>query len=128
MRVLGLIPARGGSKGVPGKNIRSLGGKPLLQWTAEAALAARTLSKVVLSTDDDGIANVGRSCGLTVPFRRPTELAADDTPTLDVIRHAIGALDELHPAAPGVTARTTTTRGANCRRPSILCLDIRPAF
>jgi CMP-N,N'-diacetyllegionaminic acid synthase len=95
MRVLGLIPARGGSKGVPGKNIRSLGGKPLLQWTAEAALAARTLSKVVLSTDDDGIASVGRSCGLTVPFRRPTELAADDTATLDVIQHAIRALDEL---------------------------------
>jgi CMP-N,N'-diacetyllegionaminic acid synthase len=95
MRVLGLIPARGGSKGVPGKNIRSLGGKPLLQWTAEAALASRTLSKVVLSTEDDAIASVGRNCGLAVPFRRPIELAGDDTPTLDVIQHALHALDEL---------------------------------
>jgi CMP-N,N'-diacetyllegionaminic acid synthase len=95
MRVLGLIPARGGSKGVPRKNIRSLGGRPLLQWTAEAALASRTLSKVVLSTEDDAIASVGRDCGLTVPFRRPVELAEDDTPTLDVIQHAVRALDDL---------------------------------
>ncbi|MGI8402104.1 MAG: cytidylyltransferase domain-containing protein [Gemmatimonadaceae bacterium] len=95
MRVLGLIPARGGSKGIPRKNIRTLGGKPLLQWTAEAALASRTLTKVVLSTEDDAIAAVGRNCGLTVPFRRPIELAGDDTPTLDVIQHAIHALDEL---------------------------------
>jgi CMP-N-acetylneuraminic acid synthetase len=95
MRVLGLIPARSGSKGVPRKNTRLLGGKPLLQWTAEAALASRTLAKVVLSTEDDDTAAIGRRCGLAVPFRRPVELAADDTPTLDVVQHAIRALDEL---------------------------------
>ena len=95
MRVLGLIPARSGSKGVPRKNTRLLGGKPLLQWTAEAALASRTLAKVVLSTEDDDIAAIGRRCGLAVPFRRPVELAADDTPTLEVVQHAIRALDEL---------------------------------
>ena len=92
MRVLGLIPARGGSKGVPRKNVRPLGGKPLLQWTAEAALAAKSLARVVLSTEDEEIAAVGRRCGVDVPFMRPTELAADDTPTLPVVQHALGAL------------------------------------
>jgi CMP-N,N'-diacetyllegionaminic acid synthase len=93
MRVLGLITARGGSKGIPRKNVRFLGGKPLLQWTAEAALAARTLAWVVLSTEDDEIAAIGESCGLAVPFLRPKELAADDTPTLPVVQHSIRALE-----------------------------------
>lgn len=93
MRVLGLVPARGGSKGVPRKNIRVLGGKPLLAYTAEAALAAATLDRVVLSTDDEEIADVGRSCGLDVPFLRPASLARDDTPTLPVVQHALRALD-----------------------------------
>lgn len=98
MRVLGLIPARGGSKGIPGKNVRPLGGRPLLAWTAEAALAARRLSRVVLSTDDEGIAEVGRRCGLDVPFLRPAELARDDTPTLPVVRHALETLDDAFDA------------------------------
>lgn len=89
MFVLGLIPARGGSKGVPGKNIRLLCGKPLLQYTAEAALAAHLLSWVVLSTDSEEIAEVGESCGLEVPFLRPLELAEDHTPMLPVIQHAV---------------------------------------
>src|SRR5690242_9753178 len=89
LRVLGLIPARGGSKGVSRKNIRPLGGKPLLQWTAEAALAAQRLSGVVLSTDDPEIAEVGRTCGLQVPFLRPAPLARDDTPMLPVVQHAV---------------------------------------
>jgi len=92
MRVLGLIPARGGSKGIPRKNIRPLGGKPLLAWTAEAALAARRLARVILSTEDEEIAAVGRACGLDVPFLRPAELARDDTPTLPVVRHALETL------------------------------------
>ena len=89
MRVLGLIPARGGSKGIPHKNIRLLNGKPLLQYTAEAALQARSLSNVILTTDDEQIATVGRECGLMVPFMRPSHLAQDNTPTLPVIQHAI---------------------------------------
>jgi CMP-N-acetylneuraminic acid synthetase len=93
MRVLGLIPARGGSKGIPGKNVRLLGGKPLLAWTAEAALASRRLSRVVLSTDDEGIAEAGRRCGLEIPFLRPAELARDDTPTLPVVQHAVTELE-----------------------------------
>ena len=92
-RVLGVIPARGGSKGVPRKNIRLLAGKPLLQYTAEAALACRHLTRVVLTTDDQEIAALGRQCGLDVPFLRPPELARDDTPTLPVLQHAVRTLE-----------------------------------
>jgi CMP-N,N'-diacetyllegionaminic acid synthase len=91
--VLGLVPARGGSKGVPGKNTRLLAGRPLLAYTADAALASRVLDRIVLSTDDDQIAEAGRRAGLDVPFMRPPELAADETPMLPVIRHAVESLD-----------------------------------
>lgn len=93
MRVLGLITARGGSKGLPRKNIRLLCGKPLLEYTAECALAARHVSRVILSTDDAEIAEVGGRCGLEVPFMRPAELAADSTPTLPVIQHAVSWME-----------------------------------
>lgn len=91
-RVLGLVPARGSSKGIPRKNIRPLAGRPLLAYTAESALASHSLARVVLSTDDVEIAEVGRGLGLDVPFIRPAKLADDASPTLPVILHA---LDEL---------------------------------
>ncbi len=94
MRVLGLIPARGGSKGVPRKNIRLLNGKPLLAYTAESALQCKSLTRVILSTEDEEIAAVGKSCGLDVPFKRPIELAQDSTPSLNVVRHALQTLQE----------------------------------
>lgn len=94
MKVLGLIPARGGSKGVPQKNIRPLCGKPLLHYTAQSALASRRLSRVVLSTDDERIAKVGSDCGLEVPFLRPPALARDDTPMLPVVQHAVSFMEE----------------------------------
>jgi CMP-N,N'-diacetyllegionaminic acid synthase len=94
MRVLGVIPARGGSKGVPRKNIRMLAGKPLLAYTIECARAARSLERVILSTEDEEIAEVGRRWGVEVPFLRPVELAQDDTPTLPVIQHAVRFLEE----------------------------------
>jgi len=93
MRVLGLIPARGGSKGVPRKNIKLLAGKPLLAYTAEAALNSSRLSRVILSTDDEEIAAVGKSCGLEVPFLRPAELSADKSPTLPVVQHALNFVE-----------------------------------
>lgn len=93
LRVLGLIPARGGSKGIPGKNIALLSGKPLLAYTAEAAREAQRLASVILSTDDERIAEVGRKCGLETPFMRPAELAQDDTPMLPVVQHAIRVLE-----------------------------------
>lgn len=99
MRVLGVIPARGGSKGVPRKNLRPLCGKPLLAWTAETALAAPCLNRVVLSTDDEEIAELGRSLGLDVPFRRPAELATDEAPMLPVVQHAVRFVETEEEAA-----------------------------
>lgn len=95
MRVLGIVPARGGSKGIPRKNIAPLLGKPLLAYTAEAALAAKRLTRILLSTQDEEIARVGRECGLEVPFLRPMELARDDTPTIPVLQHVLSKLEEV---------------------------------
>lgn len=95
LRVLGIVPARGGSKGIPRKNIADLHGKPLLAYTAEAALAARRLQRVVLSTDDPEIAEVGRSLGLAVPFLRAAELARDDTPSLPVLQDVVRRLEAV---------------------------------
>jgi CMP-N-acetylneuraminic acid synthetase len=94
MRILGLIPARGGSKGIPRKNIRQMAGKPLVQYTIEAAQAAKRLSRVIVSTEDDEIAEVSRSLEADVPFMRPAELAADDTSTLQVVLHALDWLEQ----------------------------------
>jgi CMP-N-acetylneuraminic acid synthetase len=90
--VLGLVPARGGSKGVPGKNVKPLAGRPLLDYTAAAAQASGVLDRVVLSTDSAEIAEAGLRAGLEVPFLRPAALAADETPMLAVVRHALEAL------------------------------------
>lgn len=95
MRVLGIIPARGGSKGVHRKNIRPLCGKPLLAYTAEAAASAAKLTRTILSTDDEEIADIGRSLGIDVPFMRPVELAEDATATFPVILHAVTKLESL---------------------------------
>lgn len=94
MNVLGLIPARGGSKGIPRKNITNLAGKPLLAYTCQAALESHTLTRVVLNTDDEAIAAVGRQYGVDAPFLRPAHLATDDTPILPVIQHTLAWLDE----------------------------------
>lgn len=91
MRVLGVVPARGGSRAIPGKNLAMLGGRPLLAWTAEAALAS-SLARVVLSTDDPAIAEAGRALGLDVPFLRPAVLATDDAASIDVVLHALDAV------------------------------------
>lgn len=89
MKILGIIPARGGSKGVPGKNIKLLGGKPLLQYTSDIALKSNLLDKLVVSSDDDAIIEVAESLGLSAPFKRPSDLATDKSPTLPVIKHAL---------------------------------------
>ena len=93
MKVLGIIPARGGSKGVPRKNIRLLNGKPLLAYTAESALQAKKLSRIILTTEDEEIAEIGKRSGLEVPFLRPQNLALDTTPTLPVILHAVESIE-----------------------------------
>lgn len=89
LKILGLIPARGGSKGVPGKNKKLLGGKPLIQYSIETALAASAVTTVLVSTDDEEIATISRNAGAEVPFLRPAELALDTTPTLPAIIHAL---------------------------------------
>jgi CMP-N,N'-diacetyllegionaminic acid synthase len=93
MTVLGIVPARGGSKGIPRKNIAPLLGKPLLKYTAEAALSAKLLTTTVLSTEDEEIARIGRECGLVVPFVRPQELAHDGSPTIPVLQDVVRKLE-----------------------------------
>lgn len=93
-RVLAIIPARGGSKGVPRKNVRPVAGKPLIAWTIETALAARDLfHAVVVSTDDEEIASVARAHGADVPFVRPPELSHDKVPMAPVLQHAVRAIE-----------------------------------
>jgi CMP-N,N'-diacetyllegionaminic acid synthase len=114
--VLGIVPARAGSKGIPGKNIRMMAGKPLLVYTAEAALGAAHLSRVLLSTDDPGIADIGKASGLEVPFLRPSQISLDSTPMIDVVLHCIGwarndgceydAVCVLQPTSPLRTSAT----------------------
>ena len=89
LKCLALIPARGGSKGIPRKNIALVGGKPLLAWTIESALKANCIERVIVSTDDEQIAQVARDLGAEVPFLRPAELARDDTPGVDPLLHAV---------------------------------------
>lgn len=97
MKFIGLIPARGGSKGIPLKSIAPCAGRPLLAYTAETALGSALLDRAVLSTDSERIAEVGKALGLEVPFLRPAHLAADDTPMIEVLQHFV---DSLGPEAP----------------------------
>lgn len=106
MRVLGLIPARGGSKSIPRKNLVDLGGRPLIAWTIQAALGSN-LTRVVVSTDDGEIADISKALGAEVPFRRPVELSSDSSLSIDVVLHALSELDEefdavmmLQPTSP----------------------------
>ena len=87
--VLGLIPARAGSKGVPRKNLRALGDRPLIAHTIAAALAARLLDRVIVSTDDEEIAQTARDAGADVPFLRPAAYSTDETPSIAVAHHAL---------------------------------------
>ena len=94
LRIVGIIPARAGSKGLPDKNIHLLLGKPLIYYTIVTALAARCLDRVIVSTDSDQIAQIAKDYGAEVPFIRPAELAVDDMATLPVVRHAATFLAE----------------------------------
>jgi CMP-N,N'-diacetyllegionaminic acid synthase len=106
LHTLALIPARGGSKGIPRKNIKLLAGKPLIAWSIEAALASNMIDSVVVSTDDEEIAEVSLKWGAQVPFIRPAELAQDDTPGIAPVLHALDQLPQfdrvvlLQPTSP----------------------------
>ena len=99
-KVLGLITARGGSKGIPKKNIEHVGGKPLIAWTIEAALKSNVFDRVVVSTDNNEIAGVAQKWGAEVPFIRPVRLSKDDSPHVDVLIHAINWLQEKEDYLP----------------------------
>ena len=99
-RIAGLICARGGSKGIPRKNVRLLGGRPLIAWAIKAALASEHITEVVVSTDDEEIAETARKWGAEIPFIRPAELARDDSPEWLVWRHALDFLDGRDPDRP----------------------------
>jgi CMP-N-acetylneuraminic acid synthetase len=86
-RVIAIIPARGGSKGLPGKNIKPICGKPLIEWTIQAALKSKFIDVLIVSTDNQEIADIAKTAGASVPFLRPAALAGDTTPTIDVIEH-----------------------------------------
>ncbi len=110
-KILGIIPARGGSKGVPGKNLRLLGGKPLIAWTIEAAKKSRYLDHLILSSDDLQIIATARQWGCEVPFVRPSALGQDDTPATEVLLHAleeIPGFDFLVFLQPTSPLRTST--------------------
>jgi CMP-N-acetylneuraminic acid synthetase len=88
-KILAVIPARGGSKGIPGKNLVHLNGSPLINWTIEAAIKSKFINKVVVSTDSDEIADISLLAGAEVPFIRPEELSTDSASSMSVIKHAV---------------------------------------
>jgi N-acylneuraminate cytidylyltransferase len=107
--VLALIPARGGSKGIPRKNIRDFAGYPLVAWSIAAGLQARSVTRLIVSTDDEEIAAVSRRYGAETPFLRPAELAQDKTPDLPVFEHALKWLEEIEGYKPDVVVQLRPT-------------------
>jgi len=114
MKILGIITARGGSKRLPGKNIKNLCGKPLLGWTIEVARKSDVLDRIILTTDDEEIAEVGGRFGAEIPFMRPKKLAEDESTSYEAVKHAVDWLKEnekyevdwiilFEPTAPGRT-------------------------
>jgi N-acylneuraminate cytidylyltransferase len=107
--VLALIPARGGSKSIPRKNIRSFAGHPLLAYSIAAALASETISRTVVSTDDEQIAAVARQYGAETPFLRPAQFSLDNTPDLPVFQHALQWLAENEGYQPEIVVQLRPT-------------------
>ena len=134
LRVLALIPARGGSKGLPGKNIRPVGGRPLLTWTIHAARTSRYVDRLVLSSDDPAIIAVAEHEGCEVPFRRDAALATDEASSADVGLDAIGRLPGhdvvvlLQPTSPlRINVDIDATLETLCRQGAEACVTVRPA-
>jgi CMP-N-acetylneuraminic acid synthetase len=127
--VVGIVPARSGSKGIPNKNLRELAGKPLLAYVAQAAEGSGVIDQLVLTTDSKEIADLGRSYGMQAPFLRPVQLAQDDTPMVPVLQHAVREIEKggakpeilvlLQPTSPLRTAEhirraVETLRNGEC--------------
>src|SRR3972149_1140643 len=115
--ILALIPARGGSKGIPRKNIRTFAGYPLVAWSIAAGLQAKSVSRVIVSTDDEEIAAVAREYGAETPFMRPRELAQDRTTDLPVFQHALKCLEDIEAYKPKIVVQlrpTSPVRPMDC--------------
>lgn len=110
-KIYALIPARGGSKRIPRKNLCRVGGKPLIAWTIEAAKKSHRISRIIVSTDDKEIAEVAKKYGAEVPFMRPKELAQDLTPDLPVFAHALNWLKEHEKEVPDIVAHCRVNTG-----------------
>lgn len=121
LHILGLLPARSGSKGIPGKNLRILCGRPLLAWAAAAIVGAPGIARAVCSTDDEAIAKEARASGLEVPFLRPAALASDKAMVADVVLHALEVLDDpAHPFTHVALVQATS--------PSVTANDVEAAI
>lgn len=130
VEVLALIPARGGSKSIPRKNIKLLGDFPLIAYSIAAGLQADLVTRVIVSTDDAEIAAVARQFGAEVPFMRPDEYAQDDTRDLPVFQHALAWLDEQEGYCPDIVVQlrpTSPLRPANCVDTAVSILLNNPA-
>ena len=129
MPILALVPARGGSKSIPRKNLRRFAGHPLVAYSIAAGLQAQSVSRVIVSTDDEEIAEVSRRYGAEVPFLRPVELAADDTPDLPVFLHALAWLKEREDYRPEIVVQlrpTSPVRPPDCVDQAVELLRNRP--
>lgn len=111
MKVLAVIPARGGSKSIPRKNLVDVAGRPLIAWAIGAAREAKRLDRLVVSTEDEEIAETARRWGAEVPFERPTELATDTVSLIPVVQHALAAMDGLGFRADAVVSLQATSPG-----------------
>lgn len=123
MKATAFIFARGGSKGLPGKNIRPLAGKPLIAWSIEHALAVKRIDRVIVSTDSEEIASVAQKYGAEVPFIRPAELARDDSPEWLAWRHALVYLQEKDGILPAVMVSLPATAPLRSSTDVEHCLD-----
>jgi N-acylneuraminate cytidylyltransferase len=108
-KILAVVPARAGSKGIPGKNIKVLCGKPLIVWVIEAAKNSKLINRIILSTDSEEIAEVGRKFGAEVPFLRPTEYAQDDSPDVPVFEHCLEWLRKNENYMPDIVVHLRPT-------------------
>lgn len=109
MKILAIVPARGGSKRLPGKNLRPLGGKPLVAWSIDAARAVPAIADVLVSTDDEAIADIARRHGALVPWLRPAELSTDEAATADVCLHALDWYESQKGGVDGVLVLQPTS-------------------
>ncbi|MBN1817468.1 MAG: acylneuraminate cytidylyltransferase family protein [Sedimentisphaerales bacterium] len=123
MEILGLIPARAGSKGIPGKNSKLLAGRPLIEYTLDVALGCRFLTRIIVSTDSESIALLARQRGVEAPFLRPAQFAKDDSPATDYISHCLDTLARQENYRPDMIVLLQPT--APFRRPDDVdrCID-----